>query len=188
MNVVVHGIGFLSNIVCRWIRPKYFGSVRMLLRNLGADQQRQQTAWADLAEGAPTIIGFADLCGLALANPRPEFSVDQLSDEAKTILIVAANRGTMDIRAKRDSFDSAARLLAVCVEFELDRRLLFLSEQDPKQSLRFLDGFRQLCEHGLIIHHLQKDFSLSSQGFEVANRLVRSDYENLIEFAVELEH
>ncbi len=160
----------------------------MLLRNLGADQHRQQSTWSDLADGAPTIIGFADLCGLALANPPAEISVDQLSLEARAILVVAASRGTMDIRAKRDSFDSADRLLAVCVEYELDRRLLFLCQQDPAQTLRFLEGFRQLCEHGLIIHHLQRDFSLSSRGFEIANRLARADFAMLIGLAIELEH
>ena len=160
----------------------------MLLRNLGADQHRQKTAWADLEEGAPTIIGLAELCGIALANPPTECPVNQLSNEAKAILVVAAKRGTMDIRGKRDSFDSAARLLSVCVEYELNRRMLFLSDQDPQQTIRFLEGFRQLCEHGLILHHLHKDFSLSSRGFEIANRLTRSDFEEIIGFAIELEH
>ena len=164
------------------------GHKNMLLRNLGADQHRQKTAWADLEEGAPTIIGLAELCGMAMSNPGAESPVDQLSDEAKAILVVAAKRGTMDIRGKRDSFDSAARLLSVCVEYELNQRMLFLSDQDPQQTIRFLEGFRQLCEHGLVLHHLNKDFSLSSQGFEVANGLARSDYEELIGFAVELEH
>ncbi len=160
----------------------------MLLRNLGADSARQQTNWNDLAEGAATITGFATLCGFALAKPIEECSAAQLSDEAKAILVAAAERGTIDIRANRDSFDSADRFLAVCVEYELDRRLLFLDKNQPQQTIRFLDGFRELCENGLVIHHLQKDFSLSSRGFALANQLNRSDFETLLDFGIELEH
>ena len=159
----------------------------MLLRNLGSDHQLQ-TAWNDLADGAPTVIGLASLCGLALAKPLEVCVADQLSDEAKTILVLAAKRGTIDIRANRNSFDSADRFLAVCVEYELDHRFLFLQKDNPQQTIRFLEGFRELCQHGLVIHHLQKDFSLSSQGFVVAQTLARSDFESLIQFAVELEH
>ena len=159
----------------------------MLLRNLGSDHQRQQTAWNDLAEGAPTIVGLANLCSLALANPKEICPVDELSDEAKTILVMAAHRGTIDIRANRDSFDSADRFLAVCVEYELDRRLLFLQKDDPQQTIRFLEGFRELCESGLVVHHLQKDFSLSSRGFEIAKGLAKSKFETLVQFAVKLD-
>ncbi len=158
----------------------------MLLRNMG-DQAAKQTAWQDLAEGAPTILGFAGLCSSALMQPNDGCSAEQLTAEAKTILVLAASRGTIDIRANRDSFDSADRFLAVCVEYELEHRLLFLNKENPQQTVRFLEGFRELCQQGLVLHHLQRDFSLSGRGFELAKSLRRDDFSELIQFAVELD-
>ncbi len=108
----------------------------MLLRNLGSDSTGQ-TSWNELKDGAPTIMGLANLCGRAIANPKDQCQLDQISDEAKTILVVACQRGTIDIRSNRDSFDSADRFLAVCVEYDLDQRLLFLNKENPKQTVRF---------------------------------------------------
>jgi hypothetical protein len=162
----------------------------MLFRNLSGDD-KQATQWQDLGYGAPTIIGFANLCSRAIAQPAvPDelISAGGLSDEAKTILVAAANRGTIDIRADRDSFNSAERFLAVCVEYELNRWLLFLQKDDPEQTIRFLEGFRQLCQSGLVIHHLQKDFSLSAAGYKMARSLDRGQFESLLSFAVEIEH
>ena len=165
----------------------------MLQRNLGQDD-RNPIGWEDLEKGAPTILGFAALCSRAITmcddtvEPNFEKLNDALSDEAKTILVAAANRGTMDIRGSRESFDSTERFLAVCVEYELDQRLLFMQKENPEQTVRFLDGFRQLCQAGLLIHHLQKDFSLSSIGYTFARTLERDVYSDLLGFAVEIEH
>lgn len=163
----------------------------MLFRNLGNNDQPQTISWHDLEFGAPTIIGFASLCSRALVaiDPNaPSPALENLSDEAKAILVSAQNRGSMDIRASREPFDSAQRFLAVCVEYELDQRLLFLQKQNPQQTVKFLEGFRELCQNGLIMHHLQKDFSLSAKGFELAGQLEREDFENLLSFAIEIEH
>lgn len=162
----------------------------MLFRNLNGDG-KQTTQWQDLGDGAPTIIGFANLCSLSIAqqaNSNDSPPMDGLSDEAKTILVAAANRGTIDIRADRDSFNSAERFLAVCVEYSLEQRLLFMQKEDPEQTILFLEGFRQLCQAGLVIHHLQKDFSLSASGFKLAKSLNRDDFESQLGFAVEIEH
>lgn len=162
----------------------------MLFRNLGNGDQNQSISWQDLEFGAPTIIGYARLCSLALSQPSQfaESNIDELSLEARTILVAARDRGSLDIRASRESFDSADRFLAVCVEFELDRRLLFLQKENPKQTVKFLDGFRELCQFGLVIHHLQKDFSLSAAGFEVAANLNPQTVQDLMDFALEIEH
>ena len=162
----------------------------MLFRNLGTGDQNQPISWQDLEFGAPTIIGYARLCSLAMSQPQTAGSpsLDDLSSEAKTILVAARDRGTLDIRASRESFDSAERFLAVCVEYELDRRLLFLQKENPKQTVKFLEGFRELCQSGLVVHHLQKDFSLSAAGFELANQLKRDDFVDLLSFADEIEH
>ena len=159
----------------------------MLSRNLGSNDL-QASSWQDLGFGAATILGFANLCSRAMTIPPDSISLDDLSPEAKTILASAAERGTIDIRASREPFDSAERFLAVCVEYALDQRLLFLQKDNPKQTVQFLEGFRQLCQAGLIMHHLQKDFSLSAQGFKLAKQLNRAEFESLISFAVEIEH
>jgi len=162
----------------------------MLFRNFNSEDKRP-TQWQDLGYGAPTIIGFANLCSQAIAQPAAEdelVSVEGLSDEAKTILVAAAKRGTIDVRADRDSFNSAERFLAICVEYELDQRLLFLQKDDPEQTIRFLEGFRQLCQSGLVIHHLQKDFSLSAAGYKLAKSLDRDRFKSLLSFALEIEH
>jgi hypothetical protein len=156
----------------------------MLQRNL-SESSNKPTAWQELAEGAPTILAFAQLCSLALVDSEPK--VMSLSDEAKTILALAANRGTIEIRAHRDPVDPVERFLAVCVEVEPERRILFLQKEDPHQTVKFLEGFRQLCRTGLILHHLHRDFSLSTHGYELARLLDSRDFVKLIGWAQELD-
>lgn len=163
----------------------------MLFRNSGPDNQNQAPGWQELGYGAPTILGFALLCSQAISVPDPrsnEDLIEALSNEAKTIMVAASQRGSMDIRASREAFDSAERFLAVCVESDLDRWLLFLQKTNPEQTVRFLEGFRQLCQTGLVLHHLQKDFSLSARGFEIARLLSGQEFDDLIGFATEIEH
>ncbi|MFK7766122.1 MAG: hypothetical protein AB8B55_02685 [Mariniblastus sp.] len=176
---------------CGKMRNKHLGK-RMLLRNLGQDD-RNPIGWEDLEKGAPTILAFAALCSRSISNddstePDLEQLASQLTDESKALLVAAQSRGTMDIRASRESFDSADRFLAICVEYELDQRLLFLQKDNPEQTVRFLEGFRRLCKFGLVIHHLQKDFSLSVSGYALAKTLTRDDYSELLGFAVEIDH
>jgi hypothetical protein len=158
----------------------------MLQRNL-SESSNKPTAWQELAEGAPTILAFAQLCSLALVDSAPQAAAELLSNEAKTILALAANRGTIEIRAHRDPVDPVERFLAVCVEVEPERRILFLQKEDPQQTVKFLEGFRQLCRTGLILHHLQRDFSLSTQGYELARVFDPRDFMKLIGWAQELD-
>jgi len=65
----------------------------MLFRNLV--DQNQAISWHDLEFGAATIIGYAQLCSLALSHPNQiagSSAIDDLSDEAKTILVTARDR------------------------------------------------------------------------------------------------
>lgn len=158
----------------------------MIPRNFSESNPRP-TAWQELAEGAPTILGFANLCSEMLVHPPEQCELEQLSDFAKTILVLASQRGTIEIRAHRDAFDSAERFLAVCVEHDLEQRLLFLQKDDPQQTIRFLEAFHELCQRGLVRHHLQRDFSLSQRGFELARQLNREDFTALIEFGVVID-
>jgi hypothetical protein len=156
----------------------------MLQRNLSNYDGSGPTWWQDLGHGAPTIAGFALLCSKAIGDGA--FSADsenvddqqklgplegRLSIEAKAILSLAAGRGTFEIRAKQDGFDSVERFLAVAVETEVDVWRLLLDKAQARQTIRFLESFGQLCQHGLVIHHLQREFSLSSRGFDLADRL-----------------
>jgi hypothetical protein len=158
----------------------------MLQRNL-SDTPHKPTPWQELAEGAPTILAFAQICSQAMVDSPSEIDVDALSVEAKTILALAAQRGTLEIRAHRDPFDSVERFLAVCVEVEHERRLLFLQKEDPQQTVKFLEGFRQLCRAGLVLHHLHRDFSLSTQGFVLAKSIDPEPLQHLIKWATELD-
>lgn len=158
----------------------------MLFRHMGSGDSHLQTMWQELGDGAPTIIGFASLCAASMGQSMP--SPDNLSPEAKTILVAARDRGVMDIRGNREPIDSSERLLAVCVEIDNEQRLHFLQRDQPEQTIRFLDGFRQLCQSGLAIHHLQREFSLTANGFQLARQLDRDEYAELIQFAEEVLH
>lgn len=161
----------------------------MIPRNLTGDSL-SSSAWNDLDSGAPTISAFAELCRLALIAGPGEVNPDELLPEATAILVSCAKRGAIDIRACKDDFDSVKRFLAVSVEPGIDRRLLFLNKDKPRQTVAFLEGFAQLCRLGLIVHHLGRDFSFSRSGFSVAKKVAANHDEKvkkLLDFAVELD-
>jgi hypothetical protein len=172
----------------------------MLRRNLSNFDGSGPTWWQDLGHGAPTIAGFAMLCSRAIGGGM--LNVEQVNDaqlpaeqiwqrlsvEAKAILKLAANRGTFEIRAKQDGFDSVERFLAVAIEVDVDSWRLLLDKSNPRQTIRFLEAFGQLCQYGLIIHHLQREFSLSSRGYELAEKFVTDESvpQALLEFGEEV--
>jgi hypothetical protein len=146
-------------------------------------------AWKELDQGTSTICAFAELCRQAIIFPPTEpIQADQISVKAQAILASTPNRGVVDIRGKKDEFDSVERFLAVCVEVEADRRLLFRRRDDPQQTVEFLDAFGELCRAGLMIHHLGRDFSFSATGFALAKSLNAEQLSQWIEFGVEVEH
>ena len=136
-----------------------------------ADDRRGLT-WEDLVQGAPTIIAMAQLCSRALANEADKsIDVAALSDEARAILHTAAETGSICLRGDKNAFDSADRFLAVCVEREEGRRIEFKKCEEPEQIVKFMEGFRQLCSLGLVMHHMSNDFSLTAQGFQLARSI-----------------
>lgn len=162
----------------------------MLQRNLQNPGQTAPSWWEELGHGAPTIVGFARLCTQAMLqrDPRtPDQLLFELPSEAKLILHLARDRGTFEIRSNRDSFDSAERFLAVCVETEQDVWHLLLDKLQPEQTIRCLEGFRQLCQTGLIMHHLHREFSLSSQGYNIARMVRAEQVSELDAFGMKLE-
>jgi hypothetical protein len=53
--------------------------------------------------------------------------------------------------------------------------IAFRDPQVPEVTIRFLEGFRQLCSFGLVMHHIHRDFSLTSRGFDIARTLKREE-------------
>lgn len=144
-----------------------------MIRNYSQDGS-QMALWEELGAGVPTLMAFARLCGEALAANRQD-PVEELSEEAKAILYTARTRGSIEIKGTDTAVDSSERLLAICVEVEPDQQFVFRRRGDPKLTVRFLDGFRQLCASGLVMHHLFREFSLTHSGFELAKTIQRGD-------------
>lgn len=166
------------------------------------DDGRQMVLWQELGEGAPTLVAFARLCSEALVASRslrgtpgpgdatngksasalfdgdlletPKTPLESLDEEARAILYLARHRGTIEVKAVNHAFESSERFLTVCVELDLERTFILKRRDDPELTVRFLDGFRQLCISGLVMHHIFRDFSLTRRGFEVA-RTVQLD-------------
>lgn len=159
----------------------------MLIRNLGSTDPEPSTLIKVVGEGYPTIAAMAMLCANAISDPPAEACIEDLSAEAQTLLVTAKHRGTFEIRATKVSFDSTERFLAICVETEPDVFLMFRQKAQPRQTVRFLEGFAELCRYGLMIHHLQKDFSLSTRGYQWADSIDENDIKQLAAFAIEGE-
>jgi hypothetical protein len=107
-------------------------------------------------------------------SPKPK-TAEGLLPEAKAILVAARNRGVVEVRGVNTAFDPAARLLAVYVELDESQTIAFRDPERPETTVSFLEGFRQLCELGLVMHHLHRDFSLTSLGFEVARTISQQE-------------
>ena len=157
----------------------------MSLERFTHDPRRPVLSWEDLTTGAPTIIGFAGLCSHALASglSPPE----TISLAAQAILFAAQDRGSLEIKAVKNAYDSSQRLLAVHVELAPERILAFRSRLRPQFTIEMLDGFRELCAAGLVMHHLGHDFSLTHAGFQRASAITRPTVAALLAEATELE-
>src|SRR5436190_2102639 len=128
----------------------------MLQPFLGNKDARWAETWQELGEGAPTLASFARLCSLALAGAaQPD---RPLSPEAKAILYAARERGMIEVKGANRAFEAPARLLAVHVETGPQQTLIFRNRDKPEVTIRFLAGFRELCEAGLAMHHIYGDF------------------------------
>lgn len=158
----------------------------MLLRNLNTNDHSGSSTLAELNDGLPTIGALARLCGRAISGETTP--IEKLSEEAKSILALGKQRGTFEIRCNKDAFESSQRFLAVCVELTDDKYLTLLDKSNPRVTLKFLDAFRELCQSGLIMHHTQRDFSLTHSGFDAADEFDPSQFSELTDFAQEAEH
>ncbi len=150
----------------------------MLGRTLGIDQQLVAT-WNDLGVGAPTIAAFAQLCSRAWVTGVA--GSDELSAEARVILYAAGRRGVLEIKGNNAAYESPSRLLTVFVEMDGDTRIRFRDPCDVRQNVRFLEGFRQLCARGLVMHHLYHEFTLTPVGFELAATISLQEVQTLLD-------
>jgi hypothetical protein len=140
--------------------------------------------WDPLQHGVPTVAGLARLCGAALARlDIPPVAAGSFSPEACAILALAGGVGLIELRGNKNAFEPADRLLAVCVIQDADQRIVFRDRSQPRRTMAFVEGFRQLCAAGLVLHHLMFDFSLTEPGFALADTLDPRTYRELAEFA-----
>lgn len=163
----------------------------MKTKNLNPIDNYLAGSWEALGNGAPVLVALAQMCShtwtrdaMDQAAVKPA-TLDGLSGEAKAILYAARTRGIIELKAVNTAFDAAARLLAVYVEETDERTVAFRDARRPEITVRFLDGFRQLCQRGLIIHHIFRDFSLSPRGFELAQTVQREDVQPWLDMATE---
>lgn len=141
-------------------------------------------SWEALGNGAPMLVALAQLCSESWVRAKA-ISQAELRGEARAILFAARDRGTIELKAVNSAFDAAARMLAVYVEESEDRTIAFRNARQPEVTLRFLDGFRQLCQHGLVIHHIYRDFSLVPEAFELARQIPREEVQPFLDQATE---
>ena len=142
-------------------------------------------SWEALGEGAPTLVALAGICARAILHPPARVSIDELSREAQAILYAARERGVIEVRGVSTAFEAPARMLAIYVEEDSQRTIAFRDRERPEVTLRFFEGFCELCRGGLVLHHLHRDFSLTKRGFEVARSIEPEAVAELLELATE---
>lgn len=134
-------------------------------------------SWDALGTGAPVLVALSQLCSNSMVkiDTAGTLAVDQLLPEAKAILVAARDRGVIEIKAVNAAFEAPSRMLAVYVELDETQTIAFRDPNEPEVTVRFLEGFRVLCEHGLVMHHIHRDFSLTSRGFEIARTISKQE-------------
>lgn len=132
-------------------------------------------SWEALGSGGPTLAALAAVCARAIIDPPDVDALKPLGREAQAILYAARDRGVIEVRGVRTAFEAPGRLLAVYVEIDETRTIAFRSQTHPEVTVRFLDAFCELCRAGMIVHHLQRDFTLSKTGFERSRTITEQD-------------
>lgn len=159
-----------------------------LLLEFQTFHREMASSWDAMGEGGPTLAALAALCARTLvqrlespsASSEPSFS-----PEALAILYTARERGVIEVRGVKTAFEAPGRLLAIYVEESEHRTVAFRSRENPEITVRFFDGFCELCGAGLILHHLHRDFTLSRQGFVKAREIDRREIEDELAHATE---
>lgn len=148
-----------------------------------ASDPRWAATWLELGQGAPTLAGLARVASLATATGGDK--TIELSREARCILYAARNRGVLEVKGSNRAFDAPGRMLAVYIETDPDRTLIFRSRDNPAFTIRFLAGFRELCSAGLVMHHIYTEFSLTREGLDLAQTVSADEVRDLLALATE---
>jgi hypothetical protein len=148
-----------------------------------ASDPKWAATWLELGQGAPTLAGLARVASIAVATGGDK-SI-KLSREARGLLHAARNRGVMEIKGSNRAFDAPGRMLAVYVEVDAERTLIFRSRENPAYTIRFLAGFRELCAAGLVMHHINTEFSLTREGLELAQTVPADEVRDVLAPATE---
>jgi hypothetical protein len=77
-------------------------------------------------------------------------------------------------------------MLAVYIETAPERTMIFRNKENPIVSIRFLAGFRELCQAGLVMHHIYHDFSLTREGLEQGQAITLAEVKPFLDLATEL--
>ena len=142
-------------------------------------------SWEALGSGAPILVALAQICSQAMVDQPEPPPLEKLLPEARAILYAARERGVVEVKGLHTAFEAPSRLVAVYIEDSDGHTIAFRDPSDPKITVQFLEGFRQLCVWGLVIHHLHRDFSLSTRGFALAEQIERNDVKAWLEKATE---
>ncbi len=154
------------------------------LPSAAASDPRWATTWLELGQGAPTLAALASVASRAMASGGDKLV--ELSREARCILFAAKDRGVIEVKGANRAFDAPGRMLAVYIETDPDRTLIFRSRENPAYTIRFLAGFRELCSAGLVMHHIYTEFSLTRAGLDLAQTVGRDEIGELLAMATEL--
>jgi hypothetical protein len=153
------------------------------LLSAAASDPKWAATWLELGQGAPTLAGLAQVASVAMATGGDR-SI-RLSPEARCLLYAARNRAVLEVKGSNRAFDAPGRMLAVYVETDAERTLIFRSRDNPALTIRFLAGFRELCAAGLVMHHIYTEFSLTREGLELAQTVPLAEVETLLRLATE---
>ncbi len=153
------------------------------LLSSAASDPRWAATWLELGQGAPTLAGLARVASLATASGGDK--TIELSREARCILYAARNRGVLEVKGSNRAFDAPGRMLAVYIETDPERTLIFRSRDNPAFTIRFLAGFRELCSAGLVMHHIYTEFSLTREGLDLAQTIPAEEVGDLLALATE---
>lgn len=133
-------------------------------------------SWEALGAGAPVLVALSQLSSQAMADCGSLIPAsDELLPEARAILFASKDRGMIELKAQNAAFEAPSRMIAVYVEIDETQTIAFRDPHKPETTVRFLEGFRQLCSMGLVMHHIYRDFSLTSKGFELARQLNKEE-------------
>ena len=150
----------------------------MSLERYLEDSQRSSGLADELRAAAPTISALARLCGSALCyelEARPSLSL-----EAEAILFAARKYGSFELKVTNAAVDPVDRFIAVHVQVAPEELFALRLPGDAAATMRWFEGFRELCAGGFVVHHIDSDFSLTSAGFEKAKSIQPNDVQDCL--------